>query len=53
MDLFIWWILGDINPLQDKRSIFPWITENVPILRNIEASTIIGSKPFTLKHKAK
>lgn len=43
----------DINPLQDKRSILPWITENVPILRNIEASTIINSKPFTLKHKIK
>lgn len=46
--------IWDINPLQDsRRSIAPFITKHVPWLKNIEAGTIIGSKPFTLKHKIK
>lgn len=42
----------DINPLKDaKRTISPWITKNLPWVKDAEASILLNSKPFKLKHK--
>lgn len=44
----------DINPLKDtKRTISPWITKNLPWIKDAEASVLLNSKPFKLKHKIK